>query len=318
MTDLKLIEAFVLAMRHGSLSAAETHSGIPKATLSRLISRLEESLGVQLFQRSARRAVPTEAGRQFYVHSQRLLDSVNAEFEEAKAVVQNLADGNSGELSIVTVSCLSSSYVTHILSRYMELHPAVVCRLDIVCDPTPTRADNVDCYVSTAPPADPNLTTFLLGKLKCRLFASPAYVKKFGMPRAPSDLIHHKCLVLQRNLSDVTIRLTSYDQIVECEIPVGGSTNDYWIMKTMAIDGYGVAALPDFFARPEVEAGTLLPVLAEWEAPALPVYCAYPKRRLLGRKVSGLIDLMIESFEQIGVIHFYVADSAAVDHMAAL
>ena len=241
------------------------------------------------------------------IHAERMLTSVNAEFDEAKAVVQNLTDGISGELRISTVSYLSTSFVTSILSRYLQVHPNVICHLDIVSDPLPASNDNIDCYVCPTPPSDPNLTTQLLGDLKCRLFASPEYISRHGAPRIPEDLARHKGLVPRRHLSGITLRLSMNGQTTECDLPVSGSTNDYWIMKTMAIDGYGVAVLPEFFARPEVEAGILRPVLADWEAPTLPVYCAYPKQRRIGRKLGAFIELMIESFEQIDVLHFYVA-----------
>lgn len=318
MTDLKLIEAFVLAMRHGSLSAAEAQSGIPKATLSRLIARLEEQLGTQLFLRAARRAVPTEAGSQFYLRAQRLLEQVTADLEEAKAVVQNLNDEISGKLRISTVSYLSTSYVTNILSRYMQRHPAVVCHLDIVSDLAAPVADDVDCHVWPSQLADANLNSLLLGNLQCRLFASPGYLEQYGVPRTPDDLATHKGLVARRQLADVTLELSKSGQTIQCNMTVGGSTNDYWIMKTMAIDGYGLAVLPEFFARPEVECGILRPVLADWRAPDLPVYCAYPRQRHVGRKLSALIDLMTESFEQIGAMQFYVADGIAADRFAAL
>jgi DNA-binding transcriptional LysR family regulator len=318
MTDLKLLEAFVLAMRHGSLSAAEAQSGIPKATLSRLIARLEEQLGTQLFLRAARRAVPTEAGSQFYLRAQHLLDQVTAEFEEARALVQNLKDEISGKLAISTVSYLSTSYLTNILSLYMQRHPAVVCHLDIVSGLAAPIADNVDCHVWPTQPVDASLSSLLLGNLQCRLFATPRYLEQHGVPRTPEDLASHKGLVARRQRSDLTLELTKNGQTAQCTMAAGCSTNDYWIMKTMVIDGYGIAVLPEFFARPEVECGILRPVLRDWRAPDLPIYCTYPRKRQVGRKLGALIELMIESFEQIGAMPFYVADGVAADRLAAL
>lgn len=311
MPDLKLIEAFVFAMRYGSLSAAEAHSGVPKATLSRLIARLEESLGAELLLRSARGTVPTEAGRQFYERAQRMLDAVTAEYEAAAAEVQNLASDVCGELRIATPSYLSSSFVTYVASRYMQRHPNIVCRLTLVSDPVTEVSRDIDCYVASTPPVAQHMTSQLLGTLRLRLFASPGYLERHGAPSVPADLARHKALILKRHAPNVALQLSSDAGTESCVVPVASSTNDYWILKSMAIDGYGIAVLPEFFARPEVESGMLQPVLPSWEAPALPIYYTYHTQRQIGRKLSVLIDMMSDTFARIDELHLYVAGCAA-------
>jgi len=311
MPDLKLIEAFVLAMRYGSLSAAEAHSGIPKATLSRLIARLEESLGAELLLRSARGTVPTEAGRQFYERAQRLLDGVMAEYDAAAAEVQNLTSDVSGEIRIATPSYLSSSFVTYVVSRYMQLHPNIVCSLTLVGDPVTEVSRDIDCYVTSLPPVAPHVTSRQLGTLRQRLFASAGYLASHGTPDSAAALASHKALILKRHAPVVAMQLSCGDVSASCVVPVASSTNDYWILKSMAIDGYGIAVLPEFFARPEVESGMLQPVLPSWEAPALPIYYTYHTQRQIGRKLSVLIDMMSDTFARIDELHLYVAGCAA-------
>ncbi|AEI75381.1 transcriptional regulator LysR family [Cupriavidus necator N-1] len=311
MPDLKLIEAFVFAMRYGSLSAAEAQSGVPKATLSRLIARLEESLGAELLLRSARGTVPTEAGQQFYVRAQRMLDAVSAEYEAAAAAVQNLSSDISGELCIATPSYLSSSFVTYVVSRYMQLHPNIVCRLTLVSDPVTDISRDIDCYVTSRPPLGPHLASRQLGTLRLRLFASAGYLARYGAPAAPADLARHKALILRRHAPTIALQLSRDGVTESCLVPVASSTNDYWILKSMAIDGYGIAVLPDFFAQPEVDGGMLQVVLPEWEAPALPVHCTYHAQRQIGRKLGALLDLMADAFTRIHALHVYIAGGAA-------
>ncbi len=257
MPDLKLIEAFVLAMRYGSLSAAETHSGIPKATLSRLIARLEESLGAELLLRTARGTVATEAGRKFYERARRMLDGVMAEYDAAVAEVQNLTSDVSGEIRIATPSYLSSSFVTYVVSRYMQLHPNIVCSLTLVSDPVAEVSRDIDCYVTSLPPTAQHMTSRQLGTLRLRLFASASYLARRGTPDSPAALASHKALILKRHAPVVALQLSCDGVTKSCVVPVASSTNDYWILKSMAIDGYGIAVLPEFFASPEVDSGAL-------------------------------------------------------------
>ena len=84
------------------------------------------------------------------------------------------------------------------------------------------------------------------------------------------------------------------------------ATNDYWTMKTLCIEGFGIALLPDFFTRAEVDNGSLRLVLPGWEPEPTRVYCAFQKQSYMGRKLRAFVDLMEESFESMGRFNSYV------------
>jgi DNA-binding transcriptional LysR family regulator len=318
MTDIKLIEAFVLVMKHGTLAAAESESNVPKATLSRHLLKLEESLGAQLFLRTGRRPIPTQAAQTLFVHCVRLLADLNAGMDEAKAVVQAVSDGMRGELTVATTSHFSTSFVSQIQGKYLLRHPGVVCNLYVVPDPTASFADDVDCYICSGPPEHPNLVARLLGHLNYRLFASPAYLIKNGLPQLPDDLAKHRGIVLKQPQKETRVVLHSNGESFTCLFDKTACTNDYWVMKSMAVDGNGIALLPDYFARPEVTAGMLSPVLPGWNAPPVPVYCAYQKQRYMAKKLCAFIDLAARSFAQIDSLQYYIVDQHAHDRSAAL
>lgn len=305
MADLKIIEAFMLVMRNGSLTAAENASGIPKATLSRHIARLEASLGAQLFVRSTRRPMPTEAARDFYINCIRLLENMNVGLEEAGAAVRDFSDGARGNLTIVATSHLSTSYVGHILRRYNCQYPNVTCHVDLVNDLSTSLGDDIDCYVCTSPRDDLDLVARLLGRLRYRLFASKEYLQACGEPITPAQLCQHRALVLGHQRGDFALRSDLTGKEEHCQLQVAASSNDYWVVKTMALLGHGIAMLPEFFAHNETEGRLLQPVLPEWQGPAVPVYCMYHRQRYMGRKLRAFIDLMVESFDQIEALQYY-------------
>jgi DNA-binding transcriptional LysR family regulator len=307
MKDFKAIQAFILVMRHGSVTAAETISGIPKATISRHLAQLEASLGIQLFVRSARKPTPTEAGREFYRSCVCLIDDLEVGLEDARAVARNLADGACGHLTIVSTSHLSTSYVGHVLRKYVHRHPNVICHIDVVNDLSTSLGNEIDCYVCTSPRDDLDLVARQLGRMRYRLYASADYLQANGNLDSPAELCRHRTLVLGRQVEDLVLTCDATLDQHRVSLRVAASSNDYWVVKTMAVRGHGVAVLPEFFAHNEVESGLLRAVLPEWQAPEMPVYCMYQRQRYMGKKLRAFIDLMIESFDQIETLQYYRA-----------
>ncbi|RQO36411.1 LysR family transcriptional regulator [Herminiimonas sp. KBW02] len=306
MMDIKLIESFVLLMRHGSLGRAENVGGIPKTTISRQIAKLEEILGVQLFLRSTRRIAPTEAGTAFYAHCEQILAELNAGIATAQTDVQNLSAGLRGDLYMLTNSHLGTSFVSRVLGLYLDSYPNVTCHLDLVGEDIASIPDNVDCYVCSRPPNQPNLVAKLLGYLTYRLYASPDYLRRHGTPTRPEDLEHHPRIILTTAPHGGRWHLHKQGASCDSQPRTIVTTNDYWITKTFAIDGYGIVLLPDFFTRPEIDAGILSAVLPDWHADKVPVYCVYQQQRYMGRKLRALVDLMAESFILIESFQKYV------------
>lgn len=309
MIDIKLIESFVLLMRHGSLGRAENIGGIPKTTISRQIAKLEKILNVQLLLRSTRRITPTEAGTTFYAHCEQILAELNAGISSAQTDVQNLSAGLHGDLYMQTNSHLGTTFVSRVLSTYLDSYPNVTCHMDLVAEKNASIPDHVDCYVCSRPPNQPNLVAKLLGYLTYRLYASPDYLQRNGTPTQPEELEQHPRIVLTSAPHEGRWHLhkqgTSYDSQARTVV----TTNDYWVTKTFAIDGYGIALLPDFFTRPEIDAGVLSIILPDWHANKVPVYCVYQQQRYMGRKLRALVDLMAESFIGIESFQKYIGHS---------
>ncbi len=308
VTDLKMVEAFVLVMRHGSLTSAENISGVPKATLRRHLMRLEASLGVQLFVRSAGKPAPTEAARDFYANCTQLLNELRAGLERASLAARELGGGERGHLSIVATSHLSTSYVSYVLRRYVRTHPDVVCHVDLISDSSPEVAEDIDCYVCSVPRTDSELAARLLGQLGYGLYASPQYVGSYGEPVVPRQLDGHRLLVQDDQREEIRLRTGggSWEALRGLNVVV--ASNDLWVVKSMALRHHGIALLPQFFAHGEVEAGLLRPILPAWEAPPLPVYCMYPRQRFMNRKLRAFIDMMVDSFDRIASCNYYLGD----------
>ncbi|MFT4195132.1 LysR family transcriptional regulator [Ottowia sp.] len=311
--DIKPVEAFVQLMRSGSLSRAEQDSGIPKATLSRHVARLEEMLGVQLVMRAPRRLTPTEAGRAFHAQGEQLLAQLQEGLASAQAEVQDMASGASGTLVLLTDTQFSTTFLCGMLARYMAQHPNVRCTLAIADRPTSPAIDEVDCYLCSRPPDLPNLIARPLGRLGYSLYASPAYLARHGTPVHPRDLGDHAAVLLRERETQPGqgIALHGRDASFTWHPRPIADTNDYWVLKTFCFDGLGLAVLPDFFCQPEVETGGLRRVMPQWHPEPLRVYAAYQKRRFMARKLRSFIEMIAACFEDndIAALHRYVGSA---------
>lgn len=313
--ELKLVEAFASIMRAGSLTKAEAQTGVAKATLSRSLQRLEDELGVQLLVRSARKIMPTEAGQMLYAHCEALLSDLSGRWETARHEVQELTQGGTGRLKVMSDNHFTTTFVCHVIKLFMESHPNTVCELDAAERADSPRLDDVDCYIGAAAPDVPDVIAKMVGKLSFGLYASPQYVARHGLPMAPKDLTAHTSIVLRRSEFAERVMLHSSEASHKYQSRITIRTNDYWLMKTFCVDGLGLALLPDFFAQPEVKSGGLVPVLPAWKPEQKRIYCVYHRSRFASKKLRAFVDMLIKSMENIGRLNNYVASYPNVINM---
>lgn len=309
--DLALVEAFVLIARSGSLTKAESLSGVSKATLSRQLTRLEKLLGAQLLMRSPRRIALTEAGRAFFARSEGLLDEVTGRLEAASTEIHALTTGVSGGLSLLSDTQFSTSFVCHVVKLFLETHPDVRCQLDVANGFHAPQIGDVDCYVCSEPPDAPNLVAKLLGRLNYGLYASPQYLARRGTPSSPEELATHQSIVMKEPSVRSQVLLVSGASSFAFQPEPAFETNDHWVMKTFCIDGLGIALLPAFFVRPELEQGVLMPVLPQWQPEPRRIYCTYQRQRYMGQKLRSFVDLMARCVVDIDSYNYYVGSSTA-------
>lgn len=297
--ELKRVMAFTHIMRTGSLTRAEIEFGMPKSTLSRLLRTLEDDLGVQLVLRSERKIVPTAEGRLLHAHCEALLSEFSGRCEQARRDVWAMANGSKGRLRILCDNHFTTTFACHVIRTFAGSHPDVLCELDVAGRSDAPRVDDVDCYVCSEPPQLPDVVAKLVGSLSYSLYASPGYLWAHGEPRVPADLAGHTSVALRMPDAPGLPALQSGDAVHQHSSEIAVITNDYWVMKAACFDGLGIALLPDFFVRPEVERGSLVPVLTRWRLPRRLLFCAYRRQNYVAGTLQEFIDLLRRSLEDI-------------------
>ena len=274
----------------GSFSRAAERLGLPKSTVSRRIAALERQIGERLLLRTTRRQTLTELGRELVEHARQVV----LEVEAAMALRDHRQAAPSGRLRVSMPSDVANLVLGDMLAAFMALHPAISLELDL----SPRRVDLVgegfDAAVRVgALPDDTLLAARRLASFSNGLYAAPGYLAEHGAPATPEDLAGHDAVrLLAGNGEPMAWTLTQGDQRWEGVPPGRGAANAPELLIRLACAGAGIAAVPDFFARPFLQRGELRRVLPDWQLPAHTGWVVFPGRKLMPAKTRVFIDML--------------------------
>ncbi len=287
--DLNEMAIFVHVVEAGSFTGAAKNLGLPKSTVSRKITQLEERLGVRLIQRTTRSLRLTDTGNAYYNQCARIL----GEIEEANIAVTQMQSTPTGTLRITAPVLFGSTVLSGLVAEYMELHPQVVVdmvlsdqRLDLV-------QEGIDVAFRIGQLEDSSLIGRYLGDVRGILCASPDYLDKSGIPANPDQLNDHQLITssswLQWNMKGPE------DQEANIQVKPRLQVNDFASLYAMTLSGAGIAPLPLLIASPAIRSGDLVPLLCDWPFEASPIHALYPSNRHLSAKVRSFVDFVIDS-----------------------
>lgn len=187
MRDLAEIQAFMALYKHQSLTRAAKALALPKSTLSRRLSHLEEDLGQALAIRDGRGLQLTEAGQVFAIYCQQLLELADL----GRNALRELQEDVSGTLKIAVHSALKRGWLMQVLDEFMSEHPGI--RLEVYTQNLDAGlADTMDLWFWLGELPRGRYRREQLGSWAYGLFAAPEYLQRRGRPQAPEDLMHHQ------------------------------------------------------------------------------------------------------------------------------
>lgn len=295
MTTLKLYANDLILFAHivdaGSFTRAADRTGLPKSTLSRRLSDLENEFGERLMQRSTRRLVLTEFGERMLEHARRLVD----ESEEASALALHRQASPGGTLRVSLPPEFHDLSLDRVFSEISRQYPDVRMELDLSSRRVDLVAERFDVAVRVATqlPDDSSLVARQIITLQNRLYASPDYIRQHGSPREPADLLDHSGLVLVTSGGEQQQWLLSRGTDRWEGLPLRFlSANSMGLQQALSVQGLGIVGLSDRFAGPLVTQGRLEPVLPDWSLPPTTVWCVTPGRRLLPQRSIVFIEVL--------------------------
>jgi len=279
---------FARVAQAGSFTKAAAQLGMPKSTVSRKVSDLEERLGSRLLQRTTRKLSLTDVGRTYYDYCARIV----AEIEDAERAVSSLEDTPRGSLRVTAPA--NAAFLGSIVADYLRRYPEV--RLELFC--TARSVDLVeerfDLAIRAGALPDSTLVARSLGRVGWFLVATPAYLKRRGRPRLPEELKKHDCLVFGPGLDGAGLRLEKGDKTVRVAIAPRMTVSDNDVLQAVVTAGLGIGLLPVFQCVEDLRTHRLERVLRDWTAPSTPVHVVYPSTRHLSPKVKSFVDHLYE------------------------
>jgi DNA-binding transcriptional LysR family regulator len=282
--DLNEIAVFTRVVQAGSFTAAAKLLGMPKSTVSRKVSELENRLDARLLQRTTRKLSLTDAGRTYFDYGQRIV----SELEAAEHAVGSLQDSPRGLLRITTG--LNAAWLGDIIGDFLARNREV--QIEMMC--TTRNVDLVeerfDLAIRAGALADSSLIARSLGTATWFLVAAPRYLKKRKRPRTPEELAQHDCLLFGPVSRPSILKLERDGESVQVTLQRRLIVDDMDIVAEAALAGVGIAPLPAYRCLDGLRAQKLVRVLADWKLPAIPVHVVYPTARHLSAKVKAFID----------------------------
>lgn len=294
MTEIGLNElhAFLEVARRRSFRQAADTLGVSRSSLSHAMRTLEDRLSARLLNRTTRSVSLTPAG-------QRLLDGLPARLQVLDDLLQSVSHGEdegAGLLRLNAEPLAAQWLVQRVLPLFRETRPKV--EIDLVADGRfiDIVAEGFDAGVRLGDSVPQDMIAVPYGgDIRFLAVASPAYLAAHGAPTAPEDLAHHEC-IRQRLPSGKRYRWEFTRRGVEVAIDVPGalSLNDNPLMVDAAVQGLGIAFVPEPLAAPFLEEGRLIAVLEDW-TPAEPGQCLYySSHRLVPPPLRAFIDVLRE------------------------
>lgn len=286
MDRLEAMALLVTVTEAGSLSAAARELGAPLATVSRKIADLEAHLGARLLTRTNRKVQPTEAGRAYITAAKEILGRV----DDAERAVAGEYVTPKGELTVTAPLVFGRLHILPVVTDFLEVFPDITLRLVLGDRLSNLVEDHIDAALRIGNLPDSNLVATRLGATRRAAYASPAYLKRRGMPTVLADLAHHDCVSFE-NIAPSKF-WNFHDG--KHELPVRVRTRLSVTTAEAAIDaavaGTGITRVLSYQAARAVAAGELVPVLEQFEPPAWPIHFVHVAQGALPLKMRAFLD----------------------------
>lgn len=292
INELRSITTFVRTAELGSLSKAAEVQQISPQAASKALGQLEAYLGVRLFHRTTRSMSLTEEGQRFLEAAQPSLAGLQQALQAARQTREDIA----GPLRIVGPRTVLQPIIGTLLDEYIRLYPEV--QPDVQLDDRVGNwvEDRVDVGFRLGHAPQEGLIARRLFPLQLIVCASPAYLRKHGVPYSLHDLSIHRCSAFRRS-NDARIapwRVQMGESVQDQHVTPAFSTNDEDFELRTVLAGAIIGQLAGPTAAPHIRAGRLVPLLLEHVSDAYNLYLYYGSRMAQPARVRHFIELAVE------------------------
>ncbi|MDP1867609.1 MAG: LysR family transcriptional regulator [Bradyrhizobium sp.] len=287
------MNAFVRVIERGSFAAAADDLGITPSALSKLVTRIEDRLGVSLLTRTTRRLALTAEGEVFVARSRDILASIEA----AEAEVTAASRLPRGHLKISIGTALAKQILCPALPAFLSRYPDITVELHVSDHQVDLVAEQVDVAIRSGALGDSTLVARKITEAKRLICVSPLYLEKHGSPRVPADLLRHNCLTLPGPAWSQW-PFHTHEGINRLVVSGTFTSDNADLLLDMAIAGLGIARLADFMVARPMREGALVPLLLESSMPeSFPIHALTVPGRHRAPRIKAFVDFVAAQFD---------------------
>lgn len=294
------IALFLQIVEKGSLTAAGRETGLSSTTVSERLAALEAHFGVVLLNRTTRAISLTEEGRTLVEGAKHVL----GEIEDLETRIRFGAQTLSGPIRISAPSDLGRTAVSTAIKRFLSQHPDISVELLLSDGYVDVVGQGFDIALRFGRVTDSSLRVRSLGQQRRVVCAAPGYLEIHGTPKKPVDLKGHNCLVMRFGANLDNVWRFGPDTLQQI-ITVRGDrvANDGALVRQWCLAGHGIVLKSELDVGPDIRAGNLVELLADYAPPATPLQILFPPSRAQPRRVREFADqlaLTLQSGELSG------------------
>jgi DNA-binding transcriptional LysR family regulator len=279
--------AFARTVDARSLSRAAAELGVPRATVSRRLARLEERLAVRLLRRTTRSLKLTDAGEALYRHAQIVLDAVG----NAEASVRRTDDVIRGDLRVSLPPNVPPS-LRRMLVDFMVRYPDVRLQVNATARRVDLVREGYDVALRAGADLEPGLIARTLATDRTIAAAAPSYLARHGTPKTRKDLAKHR-LLMGFDRGELPATHWPFGRANKVHVEGSFFSNDIGLLAEAAFQGHGIAFLPLMMLRPALEDGSLVQVLPGVLENRVRVAVVYPEREFVPPQVRAFVDALV-------------------------
>ncbi len=293
MDRFDAMRLFTRIVERQSFNLAASDLGVPRSTATQVIRRMEERLGVRLFERTTRVVRPTLDGEAYY---RRCLSILN-DLEDAEGAFAGALP--KGPLRVEVQGTLARRFLVPRLPDFLADYPGITLSMTESDRWVDVVQEGVDCVLRWGALPNGDLVVRSLGSAARATCAAPDYLERFGRPGSLKELEGHRM---------VGIRSLTAGQLMPLEFQVGETVESWTLPMLLSVTapdsylsavrlGFGLAQLPWFHIEEDVRAGNLVAVLQDTPPPPVPISLLHARSRQLAPRMRVFIDWLTLQFE---------------------
>lgn len=285
---------FVAVVEAGGFARAAARLRVSSGQASKLVTRLEQTFGIQLLNRTTRALSPTEMGLAYFER----IKAVLAEIDALDNLVGNRKGEPSGRLRMTVPASLAFSQLVPAFIDYMERHHRVELDVNFSDRVVNLVDEGFDAAIRVGGVPDLSLIARRLGTARVVAAASPDYISRRGVPADPAALKDHVCIIDTNFREPMKWKFHRKDcSLVTVDVVGRLLMSSAEACLTAAEHGFGIVRMPSFMIGDRFRDGRLVPLLLDYEDEPIPIHVIYPPTRHLTLKLRSFIDFLVEHFK---------------------